>query len=178
MGRIPRRPRLCVARGMDKGNCSLFARFARFSSDRGRISIHFETSSPPLRSGYPIQVTFRSPRSIQFSSTKPAAQTEALPSNRRISIHRQTTCKSFASFADILQNVARWRSTTRRPTIGLTMGIRLSPTHDDSIIAAAELAAQAPGGCHRAGQVRLSHAAVLSLRLASSQNLNTGRKCH
>ena len=68
MGRIPRWPRLAVARGMNKGNCSFFARSARFSSGRGRISIYFETSSNSLRS----PITFRPPRSIPFSSTKPA----------------------------------------------------------------------------------------------------------
>jgi hypothetical protein len=35
MGRIPRWPRFAVARGMNKGNCSFFARFARFSSASG-----------------------------------------------------------------------------------------------------------------------------------------------
>jgi hypothetical protein len=45
MGCIPRCLRLAVARGMNKGNCSFFARSARFSSGRGRISIYLETSS-------------------------------------------------------------------------------------------------------------------------------------
>jgi len=130
MGRIPRWPRLAVARGMNKGNCSFFARSARFSSGRGRILIYLETSSHLLRS----PITFRPPRSISFSSTKPANFT--IESTK--SIHRQLAkvfiirllalLRPSLHFADSLQyssiparsQVARWRSTTRRPTIGPT----------------------------------------------------------
>lgn len=132
MGRIPRWPRLAVARGMNKGNCSFFARSARFSSGRGRISIYFETSSNSLRS----QITFRPPRSIPFSSTKPAnftiESTNFNPSTDNSQKFFITWLlalfQSSLHFADSLQNssssrkihVARWRSTTRRPTIGPT----------------------------------------------------------
>jgi hypothetical protein len=37
MGLIPRWLRLAVARGMNKGNCSFFARTARFSPGRIRV---------------------------------------------------------------------------------------------------------------------------------------------
>jgi hypothetical protein len=61
--------------------CSFFARgTARFSSGRGRIPIYLETSSHLLRS----PIAFRSPRSIPFSSTKPApARQEVRLSERR-----------------------------------------------------------------------------------------------
>jgi len=132
MGRIPRWPRLAVARGMNKGNCSFFARSARFSSGRGRILIYLETSSHLLRS----PITFRPPRSISFSSTKPANFTiESINFNQSKDNSQKffiilllALLRSSLHFANSLQyssiparsKVARWRSSTRRPTIGPT----------------------------------------------------------
>jgi hypothetical protein len=132
MGRIPRWPRLAVARGMNKGNCSFFARSARFSSGRGRILIYLETLSHLLRS----PITFRPTRSIPFSSIKPAnftiESTNFNPSTdnsqKLFIIRLLELLRSSLHFANSLQNsstsskihVARWRSTTRRPTIGPT----------------------------------------------------------
>jgi hypothetical protein len=91
MVRIPRCPLLAVARGMKKGNCSFFAHSARFSSGRGRILIYLETSSHLLRS----PITFCPPRLDPFRS--PRQNQPTLPSNRQISINRQTARKSFSS---------------------------------------------------------------------------------
>jgi hypothetical protein len=57
---------LAIARWMNKGNCSFFARSACFSSGRGRIPIYLETLSHLLHS----PITFCPPLSILFSSTK------------------------------------------------------------------------------------------------------------
>jgi hypothetical protein len=141
----PATARSSAGRGKNKGNCSFFARSARCSSGRGRISIFLETSSHLLLS----PITFRSPRPIPFFSTKPANFTIELtiPLHRQ-TIHRQTTFQSIdrqlakgfhppdslhcSDPASISQTsckiavfparsqVARWRSTTRRPTIGPT----------------------------------------------------------
>ena len=81
----PCRRRPAVARGMNKGNSSFVARSARFSSVRGRILIYYETSSPTLRS----PITFRPPRSIPFSSTKPANCTRDHRIDKFPSIDRQ-----------------------------------------------------------------------------------------
>jgi hypothetical protein len=68
----PATARSSAGRGKSKGICSFFARSARCSSESGRglgrISIYLETSSHLLRS----PITFRSPRPVPFSSTKPA----------------------------------------------------------------------------------------------------------
>jgi hypothetical protein len=81
----PATARSSAGRGKNKGICSFFARSARFSSGRGRISIYFETSSQPLRS----PITFRPPRSIPFSSTKPANCTRDHRIDKFQSIDRQ-----------------------------------------------------------------------------------------
>jgi hypothetical protein len=83
MGRIQRWPRLAVARWMNKGNllASLLVEEGSRSTSKHRLIFY----APQLHSV--LLDPFRSPR-----QNRPT-----LPSNRQISIHRQTTRKSFSS---------------------------------------------------------------------------------
>ena len=144
MGHIQRWLHLAVACWMNKGNCSFFPCSTSFSSSRGRILIYLETLSHLLRS----PITFRppSPRSIPSFSTKlanfPIDSTNLNPSTDNSQtgfiIRLLALLRSSLHFADSLQyssiparpKVARWRSTTRRPTIGPTdpaNGRRINP---------------------------------------------------
>jgi hypothetical protein len=126
MGHIPRWQRLAVARGMNKGKCSFFARSARLSSGRGRISIYLETSSHLLRSS----ITFCPPRFIPFSSTKPA--NFAIESTN-FNLHRQTTRKSFhpqASEVELLRSSLHFAYSLQISSISRNIPGRTVALHD------------------------------------------------